>query len=275
MILSDTIKKLRREKDLTQEQLAEKLGVSSQAVSKWETSETYPDGSLLVPLANALGVSLDTLFGNDSVYMADVSVKIMKLLHDAGKDNEFDLARDIAWQIERGLFNSRMVIDEGYDPDGFKNQKNASYILTDHGFTLVSNGKEPFFSVFPQPEEGFGDFLNDQEDLRKIFAALADADTMKALIYLYRKSGKYVFESAVLEKECGIASDRIDAVLDDLRFLKIIWEESVEINGQPRTLIYSAPSHKLIAVFLMAKEIRYTGGNCLQIGDRNTPFFKE
>ena len=52
MSLSANIKRLRLEKNLTQEQLATKLGVSAQAVSKWETSETYPDGALLVPLAN-------------------------------------------------------------------------------------------------------------------------------------------------------------------------------------------------------------------------------
>ena len=51
MSLSGNIRRLRLEKNLTQEQLAAKLGVSAQAVSKWETSETYPDGALLVPLA--------------------------------------------------------------------------------------------------------------------------------------------------------------------------------------------------------------------------------
>ena len=64
MSLSETIKKYRLEKGYTQEQLGAALGLSAQAVSKWETSETYPDGALLVPLANTLGVSLDTLFGN-------------------------------------------------------------------------------------------------------------------------------------------------------------------------------------------------------------------
>ena len=67
MSLSANIKRLRLEKDMTQEQLATKLGVSAQAVSKWETSETYPDGALLVPICNALGTSLDILFGNDRV----------------------------------------------------------------------------------------------------------------------------------------------------------------------------------------------------------------
>ena len=81
MSLSVNIKRLRLEKNLTQEQLATKLGVSAQAVSKWETSETYPDGALLIPLANELEVSIDELFGNESVTMADISSKIVKLIH--------------------------------------------------------------------------------------------------------------------------------------------------------------------------------------------------
>ena len=82
MSLSDNIKRLRLARDLTQEQLATRLGVSAQAVSKWETSETYPDGALLVPLANELDASLDELFGNDSVSMADISGRIVKLIHN-------------------------------------------------------------------------------------------------------------------------------------------------------------------------------------------------
>ena len=178
MSLSANIKRLRLEKNLTQEQLATKLGVSAQAVSKWETSETYPDGALLVPLANELEVSLDELFGNETVTMADISGRIVKLIHNTEAKERFNVARDIGWQIERGLFNCRMEIGKRYDPNEIKNQKNASYILDDNGFTIVSNGKEPFFSVFPQPEEGYGHFLNDKDDLQKIFASLSHTDTI-------------------------------------------------------------------------------------------------
>lgn len=153
MSLSDNIRRLRIEKNLTQEQLSTKLGVSAQAVSKWEKSETYPDGSLLVPLANELDASLDELFGNEKISMADVSGKIIKLIHNTEAGERFNIARDIGWQIERGLFNCRMEIEKRYDHNEIKNQKNSSYILDDNGFTIVSNGNEPFFSVFPQPEE--------------------------------------------------------------------------------------------------------------------------
>ena len=275
MSLSGNIKRLRLEKNLTQEQLATKLGVSAQAVSKWETSETYPDGALLVPLANELEVSLDELFGNEAITMADISGRIVKLIHNTKANERFNVARDICWQIERGLFNCRMEIEKKYDPNEIKNQKNASYILDDNGFTIVSNGKEPFFSVFPQPTEGYGHFLNDKDDIQKIFAALSRTDTINALIYLYHKNEIYVFESSVLAKDCDIPSDRIDAVLDDLILLKILWKENLTINGEERTLYYSSPSHKIIALFIMAREIGYKGAYSLQSDIRNTPFIKE
>ena len=52
---------LRREKELKQDELAEKLGVSPQAVSKWENDQTCPDISLLPLLAKTLGVTVDEL----------------------------------------------------------------------------------------------------------------------------------------------------------------------------------------------------------------------
>ena len=274
MSLSGNIKRLRLEKNWTQEQLATKLYVSAQAVSKWETSETYPDGALLVPLANELEVSLDELFGNETVTMADISGRIVKLIHNTEAKERFNVARDIGWQIERGLFNCRMEIGKKYDPNEIKNQKNASYILDDNGFTIVSNGKEPFFSVFLQPAEGYGHFLNDKDDLQKIFAALSHTDTMNALIYLYQKNENYVFESAVLERDCEIANDQINAVIDDLLTLKLIWKQELTINGESRILYYSRPSHKLLAVLLMTREIGYKGAYSLQSHIRNTPFIK-
>ena len=275
MSLSTNIKRLRQEKNLTQEQLAAKLGVSAQAVSKWETSETYPDGTLLVPLAQELDVSLDVLFDNNSVSMADISSRIISLIYNTKAKERFNVARDICWQIERGLFNCCMEIEKEYDPNEIKNQKQASYILDDTGFTIISNGKEPFFAVFPQPEEGFGHFLEDKEELRKIFEALSHKDTVNALIYLYQEGRDYVFESSVLAKECEIGNDQIDAVLEDLRMLKVVWGQEVTINGKKRMLYYSRQSHILVAIFLIAKEIGYKGAFCLNTQNRNIPFLKK
>lgn len=61
--IGKTIRSLRKELGLTQEELAEQLNVTSQAVSKWENETGMPDISQIVPLASVLGVSTDVLFG--------------------------------------------------------------------------------------------------------------------------------------------------------------------------------------------------------------------
>lgn len=66
-MLGNTIGLYRRKLGLTQEQLAQKLEVTNQAVSKWETDQCCPDVQLLPKLADVLGISLDALFGRETV----------------------------------------------------------------------------------------------------------------------------------------------------------------------------------------------------------------
>ncbi len=71
------IKRLRKEKNMTQEQLAEVLGISVTAVSKWERNDTYPDITLLFPLAHYFGVTLDELMGYDEEKVrADIEARL-------------------------------------------------------------------------------------------------------------------------------------------------------------------------------------------------------
>lgn len=62
MNIGNRIKALRKARGLTQEQLANAIGISFQAVSKWETNIAYPDITLAPVLANFFGVSMDELF---------------------------------------------------------------------------------------------------------------------------------------------------------------------------------------------------------------------
>jgi DNA-binding XRE family transcriptional regulator/desulfoferrodoxin (superoxide reductase-like protein) len=72
------IKRMREAKGLTQQQLAEIIGVSSKAVSKWETAKGLPDITLIEPLSSALGVSVMELMSGDAVNNKNTSFNILR-----------------------------------------------------------------------------------------------------------------------------------------------------------------------------------------------------
>ena len=79
--INESIKRLRREKNITQEKLAEHLSVSVQAVSKWERGETLPDITMVLPIAGYFNVSADELLGVDA---AKSEAKIQEYLKEYG-----------------------------------------------------------------------------------------------------------------------------------------------------------------------------------------------
>ena len=80
MNFGETLKKLRKQKDMTQEQLAEYLNISTQAVSRWETGISLPDITLLPALANIFDVSTDILLGVD---IANKEKRVQEILSEA------------------------------------------------------------------------------------------------------------------------------------------------------------------------------------------------
>ncbi|MBO5046779.1 MAG: helix-turn-helix transcriptional regulator [Clostridia bacterium] len=67
LFIGETLKKLRRERDLTQEELASHIGISFQAISKWERGDGYPDITLLPTIARYFDISIDELIGIDKL----------------------------------------------------------------------------------------------------------------------------------------------------------------------------------------------------------------
>ena len=77
-VTGTTIKRLRESRNMTQGALAEKIGVSSKTVSKWETAKGLPDISLLQPLAQALGISVIELMNGEQILNKNVSANMLR-----------------------------------------------------------------------------------------------------------------------------------------------------------------------------------------------------
>ena len=117
MNIGNNISALRKKKGITQEELANELGVSAQAVSKWENNSSCPDVSLLTEIADYFGVSVDSLLreneedivnssenkdanaksSDDKENIIKVPFKFVKLGFNIG--NMFGLSKDISDKI--------------------------------------------------------------------------------------------------------------------------------------------------------------------------------
>ena len=77
-VTGTTIRQLRETRHLTQADLAEKIGVSSKTISKWETAKGLPDVSLLQPLAQALGLSVIELMNGEHIMNRNISANMLR-----------------------------------------------------------------------------------------------------------------------------------------------------------------------------------------------------
>jgi transcriptional regulator with XRE-family HTH domain len=93
--IGEKIKALRKRDNITQEYLAEVLGVTSQAVSKWESGNSYPDIEYIAPIANLFNVTTDYLFDHD---MEEKRRKVQEYLAQYSK-RQFDKPRPDDEQI--------------------------------------------------------------------------------------------------------------------------------------------------------------------------------
>lgn len=88
LLIGEKIKKLRRTRDLTQEEVAAHLGVSFQAVSRWERNEGYPDIMMLPAIANYFGITVDELLGMNELTSADHYAEINRRWAENNRDGE-------------------------------------------------------------------------------------------------------------------------------------------------------------------------------------------
>ena len=99
--LGERIKELRLRDGRTQESLANELGVTAQAVSRWEKSICYPDMELIPPIANVFGVSIDELFGYDNERAKKVDALAEKINEMNRENNGEDVSMDACIALAR------------------------------------------------------------------------------------------------------------------------------------------------------------------------------
>ncbi len=95
LYLAENLKKYRIQKNLTQEDLADYLGVTPQSISKWERNECYPDITFLPALANIFETSVDLLIGMNTIRAKETRFNIHKTATEFQRKDDYDSAEKI------------------------------------------------------------------------------------------------------------------------------------------------------------------------------------
>lgn len=140
MNIGSVIKKYRKELGYTQEEIANRLGVTTPAVNKWENGNSNPDIELLAPIARLLNISLDTLLSFHQ-NLTDIEItkliqKMEKMFSEEGYEKTYQWAVNIInkypncnmliWQMAV-MLDSRRIIGVCENPDKYDKQINSWY----------------------------------------------------------------------------------------------------------------------------------------------------
>ena len=112
MSIGSTIKRLRRERDITQEQLAEYLGITSRAVSQWECDRTAPDISQLPALCHIFDVSSDVLLGIDIEKNNEMIQNYLDEAQNVTNQGEFEKGAAILLEAYRKFPKSYQIMQK-------------------------------------------------------------------------------------------------------------------------------------------------------------------
>ena len=206
--LGQKIRELRRRDGRTQENLAEALGVTSQAVSRWEANGGYPDMEMIPSIANYFGVSIDELFGYDnerSKKIDELATKIDQMnIQNNGVDINIDecisLARNALIEFPGNekimLCLASVLYNAGYVRYG-------EYHLSDaDGYDILDVEKHRTYSEWKEAISLYEKLLKTMEDGK------ARHRVIRELTQLYLNTGEHARALEIIESTPNIYGSR-------------------------------------------------------------------
>lgn len=245
--------KRRKALGLTQEQLAARLNVSPQAVSKWENS-SYPDGELLPKLAKELNTSLDSLFG---VKGMESERDIEQLVNDEMRSTAPDKRSEKFMKI---MYTALCACNPNTDTVGrlresFEHETFAA-LKTDRELAVSRLSSDlRYFCFLEIPENGVNSYFGDTTNMIRLFNTLADDDAIKIISYLGASVRNKMFSAEMISEKLDIPLEKVQYVIDRLDRFGLVWRMSADISGSPVILYGYTHQILLTLILVLAKSI--------------------
>ena len=258
MNLGIQIKDARTAMGLTQDALAESLGIAPQTVSKWERGESLPDAALLPGLADALHISLDRLFERKTASPEDAEAALKNWLLPLGEGERMKELRKL-WKSCLLLLFGRWdgPVEEQHDPfglPGYNFKENAASLLAAGGLVYYSDWPEiPYFCVLEGTAEGWAEALADPDAQKELWEALGDAETRRAILRGYTLTPGEGCDRAEIAALLGL--EHPEETLPRLEKLHLLSVIPCVVDGEQTELLHVSPYHKPLAVMLLASQL--------------------
>ena len=265
--IGSAISKLRKAKGVTQEDVAKFVGVSAQAVSKWENG-SVPDTELLPKIADYFDISIDSLFGREHT-SKDISTAIYEHMakFDCKSPQQFAEAFELCWALERSLFSyghlglTRSEIDvtknriADYEARLEKNAQTYSQIHTNYGFTLMGVANRlQYFLMVPEIKDKELALFNGI-NYGSFFAILAQEDVFRALLLLYGRDERKYFTENLLVRELEVSQERSMEIIQLLKKINLVTSRELELDDIVRDVYIFVPNTAFIALLIFAREM--------------------
>lgn len=242
--IGNVIAKLRKSNEMTQEELALKVGVSAQTISKWETGNTMPDILLLPVIADVFDVTIDFLYGRDSkgtvlpiernnysekVYKEFINIAIRSFIDT---ETSSDVIREKTKEkIENLEKNPQCQLLVKYGEQG------GLYANKDLGIVWRNNNAESLL-------------LLENESVEQMLTAFSEQAFRKILLYQIQNPTASFTAASVAEK-CGIETTDAVSALEKLIKHNFTRKMSVDLGDETVDVFHFYSSHKMSIVFTM------------------------
>lgn len=257
-MIGQRIKEMRVKKGMTQEELGQHIGITTQAVSKWERGGT-PDAEILPKVAEVMGVTTDYLFGLED--KKELEAMITEELASLEGEEAFQRAFSMCWAIEMGL-TGKNSLKEKFTPDildGLNDEYGHqifSRLLTDSGLIGARVSKDgQYFFLMPEPENGFGGYLSELDQSAEIFEILSDKRILNIISYMYSRKNTPV-SLTLLSSKTHLDLKEAEILMNRLSSAGLAICTSVETeSGEIKTYTYCREC-SLIPLLTYSKELR-------------------
>ena len=189
MNIAEVIRKYRKEAGMTQEEMANRLGVTAPAVNKWENGNSKPDIELLAPIARLLHISLDTLMSfheelapseigdmireMDTMFISEGFETVYEWASD--KIKEYPNCNMLIWQVAV-MLDARRLTDVTIDSEKYDEQINAWYelVLKDEDEKIKRHAADSLFGFYLRKREyvkaeEYLQYFSDNDPMKKIY----------------------------------------------------------------------------------------------------------